>query len=98
MIARPRSCLQAGVVPCLELLLEDGASVNVSSRQGTPLLWAIGSSQEACTSFLLEHGADVNATDDSHISPALLAAATGLPPTCPSPNICRRKGGPRLLR
>ena len=73
----PALLVLAGSLPCLELLLEKGASVNASSRMGTPLLWAMGSGDEACAAFLLDHGADPNATDESHITPVLLAAATG---------------------
>ena len=98
LVVRPSRCLHAGVVASLELLVEEGADMNGSSRQGTPLLWAIGSSQGACAMFLLEHGADANATDTSHISPVLLAAATGLPTTLPTQYCSAAKWKRRLLR
>ena len=73
----------AGSMPCMKLLLENGADVNAASKVGTPLLWALSANAEACASFLLDHGADPCATDPSNISPVLLAVATGLSNTIP---------------
>ncbi len=73
----------AGDVECLEILIEQGASINAPSASGTPLLWAISSEEAACTDFLLDHGADVNATGDNGASACMLAVATGDPDATP---------------
>ncbi|CAK0782712.1 hypothetical protein CVIRNUC_005907 [Coccomyxa viridis] len=67
----------SGSMPAMELLMTEGADVNATSSAGPPLLWAAGEQQEDMVSFLLSHGADVNAVDEKNVNACLMAAATG---------------------
>lgn len=48
-----------GDIACMEALLKAGADINGGST-GTPLMWAVGTPDNAKVLWLLRHGADIN--------------------------------------
>lgn len=62
----------------LSLLLEEGLSTNVTSRQGdTPLMLACYFGKPATAKLLLEKGANPNAANRNSVTPLMLATSSG---------------------
>jgi ankyrin repeat protein len=67
-----------GYVDCVELLLQNGADVNATTKDGvSALMRAAEKNHSACITLLLEKGADVNAKDTCGITPLMWAASFG---------------------
>ncbi|PON46106.1 N-terminal acetyltransferase A, auxiliary subunit [Parasponia andersonii] len=71
------SAVAAGSLPCLELLIQAGAKVNVSAGGATPLHIAADHGSVEIIKCLLKAGADPNVTDEDGTKPILVAAARG---------------------
>ena len=60
---------------CVDLLVEEGADVNVKSYGKTALVWAVDNGYEECTEALVKAGADVNMTGEKYTCTALQVPA-----------------------
>ena len=68
----------SGWIPCVEWLLENGASVHeLNSSDATPLHAAAGGGHLAIVQRLLKAGADPKLKDDDGNTPSALAASRG---------------------
>jgi serine/threonine protein kinase/ankyrin repeat protein len=66
------------ILPIAEALLSAGADINARDRNGrTPLMYAVRHRQRATIEFLLRHGADASAKDNSGINASELAKQLG---------------------
>ncbi|CAA6653688.1 unnamed protein product [Spirodela intermedia] len=68
------SSVAAGSLPCLKLLIESGADVNVSAGGTTPLHVAADIGSTDLINSLLKAGADANAEDEDGLKPIQTAA------------------------
>ena len=66
-----------GSVEMLQLLLSRGGQVNVEDTDHFPLIKACGSKRPGCVQFLLEHGADANATTPKNETALMIASLMG---------------------
>lgn len=71
------STVAAGSLPCLELLIQAGAKVNISVGGVTPLHIAADNGSLEIINCLLKAGADPNVTDEDGLKPIQVAAARG---------------------
>ncbi|KAK4596478.1 hypothetical protein RGQ29_014499 [Quercus rubra] len=71
------SSVAAGSLPCLELLIQAGAKVNISVGGVTPLHIAADNGSLEIINCLLKAGADPNVTDEDGLKPIQVAAARG---------------------
>ncbi|PON73436.1 N-terminal acetyltransferase A, auxiliary subunit [Trema orientale] len=71
------SAVAAGSLPCLELLIQAGAKVNVSAGGASPLHIAADHGSVEIIKCLLKAGADPDVTDEDGTKPILVAAARG---------------------
>lgn len=71
------SAVAAGSVPCVELLIQAGANVNVTAGGATPLHVAADNGNPELIKCLIKAGADVNVTDEDGLKPIQVAAARG---------------------
>ncbi|CAI9102678.1 OLC1v1000980C1 [Oldenlandia corymbosa var. corymbosa] len=71
------SAVAAGSLPCLELLIQAGADVNVTAGGATPLHIAADHGSPEMIECLLKAGADPNAGDEDGSKPIQVAAARG---------------------
>nr|XP_043632115.1 putative ankyrin repeat protein RF_0381 [Erigeron canadensis] len=71
------STVAAGSLPCLELLVEAGAKVNIIAGGATPLHIAADIGNSELIMCLLKAGADPNMTDEDGQKPVQVAAARG---------------------
>ncbi|XP_075656532.1 uncharacterized protein LOC142626706 [Castanea sativa] len=71
------SSVAAGSLPCLELLIQAGAKVNISVGGVTPLHIAADNGSLEIINRLLKAGADPNVTDEDGLKPIQVAAARG---------------------
>ncbi|KAF4354373.1 hypothetical protein G4B88_015017 [Cannabis sativa] len=69
------SSVAAGSLPCLELLIQAGAKVNISAGGATPLLIAADHGNLEIINCLIKAGADPNVTDEDGTKPILVAAS-----------------------
>ncbi|XP_024025168.1 uncharacterized protein LOC21407303 [Morus notabilis] len=69
------SAVAASSLPCLELLIQAGAKVNISAGGATPLHIAADNGSTEIINCLLKAGADPNVTDEDGTKPILVAAA-----------------------
>nr|XP_010917583.1 uncharacterized protein LOC105042167 isoform X5 [Elaeis guineensis] len=89
------SAVAAGSLPCLELLIQAGASPNISAGGATPLHVAADNGSREVIDCLLKAGGDPNICDDDGLKPIQVAALRGnrgaveilFPLTSPVPNI-----------
>ncbi|GMN25542.1 hypothetical protein TIFTF001_000982 [Ficus carica] len=68
------SSVAAGSLPCLELLIQAGAKVNISAGGATPLHIAADNGSTEIINRLLKAGADPNVTDEDGTKPILVSA------------------------
>ncbi|KAI5669485.1 hypothetical protein M9H77_19338 [Catharanthus roseus] len=68
------SAVAAGSLPCLELLIQAGAKVNVSAGGATPLHIAADNGSPEIINCLLKAGADPNSIDEEGLKPIQVAA------------------------
>lgn len=71
------STVAAGSLPCLELLIQAGAKVNISVGGVTPLHIAADNGSLEIINCLLKAGADPNVIDEDGLKPIQVAAARG---------------------
>ncbi|GAB4836012.1 hypothetical protein Ancab_039517 [Ancistrocladus abbreviatus] len=71
------SAVAAGSLACLELLIQEGANVNVSAGGATPLHIAADNGNADIINCLLKAGADPNVTDEDGQKPIQAAAFRG---------------------
>lgn len=71
------SAVAAGSLPCLELLIEAGAKVNIIAGGATPLHIAADIGNSELITCLLKAGADPDVTDEDGLKPVEVAAARG---------------------
>lgn len=71
------STVAAGSLPCLELLIQEGAKVNIIAGGATPLHIAADIGNTELIACLLKAGADPNITDEDGLKPVQVAAARG---------------------
>ncbi|GAB2287431.1 hypothetical protein Dimus_021808 [Dionaea muscipula] len=71
------SAVAAGSLPCLKLLIQAGANVNVSAGGATPLHIAADNGSSEIINCLLDAGADPNVADEDGQKPIQVAAAAG---------------------
>ncbi|XP_030959709.1 ankyrin repeat, PH and SEC7 domain containing protein secG [Quercus lobata] len=71
------STVAAGSLPCLELLIQAGAKVNISVGGVTPLYIAADNGSLEIINCLLKAGADPNVIDEDGLKPIQVAAARG---------------------
>ncbi|CAI9271880.1 unnamed protein product [Lactuca saligna] len=71
------SAVAACSLPCLELLIQGGAKVNITAGGATPLHIAADSGNSEIITCLLKSGADPNVTDEDGLKPVQVAAARG---------------------
>ncbi|XP_071735465.1 uncharacterized protein [Rutidosis leptorrhynchoides] len=71
------STVAAGSLPCLELLIQEGAKVNIIAGGATPLHIAADIGNTELITCLLNAGADPNMTDEDGLKPVQVAAARG---------------------
>lgn len=71
------SAVAAGSLPCLELLIQAGAKVNITAGGATPLHIAADSGNTELITCLLKSGADPNVKDEDGLKPVQVAAARG---------------------
>lgn len=69
------SAASLGHIDVVEVLLEAGADVAITSPTGTPLHSAAFAQRADVAALLLRYGAEVNAVDDNDVTPLHLAAA-----------------------
>ena len=74
---RHSKLVDVGSVEMLQLLLSRGGLVNVKDTEHVPLIKACGSKRPGCVQFLLEHGAEVNATTPKHVTALMEASLMG---------------------
>ncbi|KAB2621420.1 ankyrin-1 [Pyrus ussuriensis x Pyrus communis] len=71
------SSVAAGSLPCLELLIQAGAKVNISAGGATPLHIAADIGSPEILQLLLKGGGDPNITDEDGLKPIQVAAGRG---------------------
>ncbi|KAL3728073.1 hypothetical protein ACJRO7_032771 [Eucalyptus globulus] len=71
------SSVAAGSVECLKLLIQAGASVNISAGGATPLHIAADNGNPEIINCLLDAGADPNIMDEDGLKPIQVAALRG---------------------
>lgn len=71
------SSTAAGSLSCLELLIQEGAKVNVTAGGATPLHIAADNGSPDIINCLLKAGADPNIPDEDGLKPVQVAAARG---------------------
>lgn len=71
------SAVAAGSLPCLELLIQAGAKVNITAGGATPLHIAADTGNTELITCLLKSGADPNVKDEGGLKPVQVAAARG---------------------
>ncbi|GAB2256946.1 hypothetical protein Droror1_Dr00023005 [Drosera rotundifolia] len=71
------SAVAAGSLPCLKLLIQAGAKVNISAGGATPLHIAADNGSSEIINCLLDAGADPNVADEDGQKPIQVAAAGG---------------------
>lgn len=71
------TAIAAGSLPCLEILIQAGAKVNVTAGGATPLHIAADQGSVEMIQCLLKAGADPNTTDEEGLLPIQTAAARG---------------------
>ncbi|OWM82049.1 hypothetical protein CDL15_Pgr001623 [Punica granatum] len=71
------SSVAASSLPCLELLLQAGANVNIIAGGATPLHIAADNGNLEIINCLLQAGGDPNIADEEGVKPILVAAGRG---------------------
>ncbi|XP_024971014.1 ankyrin-1 [Cynara cardunculus var. scolymus] len=71
------SAVAAGSLPCLELLIQAGAKINVIAGGATPLHIAADSGNLELITCLVKAGANPNVADEDGLKPIQVAAARG---------------------